>query len=544
MPSLEFDTPAAPATGSKLEFDTPSKEEELRKKYLGEISQRGEPGYGERFIDSWTYGGMRPLSGLVRGVQGALTGDDSTFGERYRAGNQAAGDYLAKAEQNANDWGGTAADVAGSILAPFPAGKVAKAGTAAADAGRSLLAKLFVRGATQGGIEGAARNSEDVGSALSGAASGAALGGATSAVVGKAADLIPNPKTGWKSLTKGAEKEASDASRGATPQELRDAAQKGFKLLDNAGLSYGKPQTDTLKQGIDNLIATNQYNKVAHGKISGYVDDLINKASDPGGMKFTDLSNLRSALATEARGPDEGTRKASKAVIEEIDKLVANQPVPSSNPTGIDVKSLYDKARGLWRSAALADDVGWAANKAERKVATSSGVNPDEANRLAFGQIANKIDKPGAYNPYGDPGSDQRKMLARIVEGDWLQNRYRGLGNLAGSPTTRAVLGAGAAAAGFHGGLHPLVGALGGGAAAGNMVKNYFDRLAAGRGTENINALIRDITGSEARTPSEMAQRILLAKEAAKAAGGRVGGSFTGPAPQQQERLRVTRDAQ
>lgn len=547
---LKGDTPvAAPAfdpdaflKGDNAPPVDPSKarEEELRKKYRERLMPTGgeQPGYGERFLDNLTYGITRPLGGLAVGVQGLVNPtDNSTFGERYRAANKAAEDYYNKAEENTPGWGGTAAGFAGSVLAPFPMGKVKAAGTAVEEGGRALLAKLFAHGATQGAIEGAARNSEDVGSAVKGAVTGGVVGGATSAAVGGALKAVP----GVGKAIKGAEEEANIAARGKTPEMLKEAAKTGFEKLDNAGMGYADKQSKQIVNGVNDLIATNQYDKLAHSKISGYVDDLVKKASQPQGMKFTELSNLRSALATEARGPDESTRTAARKVIGLIDDMVQKND-PAINPNNVDVKTIYPQARALWRSAALADDVGWTVNKAERKAATKSGVNPDQSVRDAFRKIQDKIEKPGAYSEYGPKGSDQRKLLADIIQGGKLQNTYSNIGAVAGSPVTRAVVGVGSGAAGLHGLVGPVMSGLGiGGAAVGGGVKNYFDRLAAKEGAENVNALIRDITGSKPQMASEMAQRILLAKQLAKSTGARVGGSQVNFNPP--ERLRVTRDA-
>src|SRR5580765_3355066 len=113
MSRLEFDAPAAAplAVGTpKLEFDPVSKEQELRAQYGKEIAQRGEPGYGERFLDSLTAGTLRPLSGVVRGVGGVLD-PNSTFGERYRGGVGAAEDYFKKGEENTAGPLGVATDI-------------------------------------------------------------------------------------------------------------------------------------------------------------------------------------------------------------------------------------------------------------------------------------------------------------------------------------------------------------------------------------------------------------------------------------------------
>lgn len=506
---LEFDTPVtAPAAGGgrTLEFDPVSREKQLRAEYGKEISQRGEPGYGERFLDNLSAGVIRPLSGATR-VVGGLFDPNSTAGERWRAGVGAAEDYFKKGEENTAGPLGVATDIGGAV-----AGGVG-------GVGRATLGRLMARGAAGGAVEGASRNAEDLPSAVKGALVGGATGGAVSGAVG----------TALKPFTKGAEKEARIAARGESPEEIKDVAKGIYTQLDNAGIAYAQPQTATLKAGLDDLAATNQYNKIAHSKISGYVDQLDTLAQAPGGAKFTDLHNLRSALATEARGPDASTRVAAGKVIGEIDKLVQGN-APAVNPNNIDLKEVYPRVSKLWKGASLADDVGYLGDKAERKVASKAGVNPDEANRGAFRPLLEKAEKPGAYSPFKSD-EDQKALLAKIVKGDWLQNRYRDVGAAAGSPTTRLLAGAGAGALGLTGGLGPLASAAGvGGAAVGGLAKKGFDRLAANRGAENIDALIRHITtGSTApstRDPSRQALAILMAKRLAQRGAGVEGGKL------------------
>jgi hypothetical protein len=515
------------------------REQQLRAEYLKKQLTAGEPGYSQRLKDSATLGLMRPISGLMHGISGILD-PTSTFGERYRAGVGAEEDYAKRAVENTNPILGAVTDVAGgvgSMGSGHVAAGVARAarglppalGSTAADvaaqgaaAGRGTLAKTIAQGAGAGAVEGAARDAKDPVSALEGGIVGGTLGGAASAAVGAAAKAIP--------AVRGAEREARTVNQGIAPEDLRKTAKPIFQSLDMGGLAYAQPQTATLAKGIDDLIANNTYNKVAHSKISGYVDELAQKAQQPQGMGFNDLSNLRSALAKEARGQDPSTRDAARAVIEKIDDLVLKNS-PQSNPGKLDVAKEYSKARELWKAAAIADDVGYTASKAERKVAAKSGVNPDEANRGAFRPLLEKVEKPGAYSQFGPKGSEQRKLLAKIVEGDPLQNAYRGAGAVVSSPVTKAVAGMLGASLGFN----PVAGGLGGvaaGTAGAGAGKSFFNQLAANRGAQNIDALLRNITtGSSAPTanlPSREALAVLMAKRAAQRGAGAIGGSILG----------------
>ena len=514
-----LDEPAAaagPPAGFKLDETSADREKALRAQYLKDQLLAGEPGYSQRLKDSATLGLMRPIGGLLRGV-GGLTDPTSTFGERYRAGVGAEEDYAKRAVENTNPILGALTDVAGGV-GSMGSGQAAASAVKAAAAmpERATLGKLMAQGAGTGAVEGAARNAQDVGSAAEGAGWGAALGAGTSAAVGGASKLVPG--------VRGAQQAAREANQGATPEELKAAAKPLFDKLDQNGIAYGQPQTKTLKQGIDDLIATNKYNPQANPTLTGYVKQLTKIAAQPQGAKFTELNNLRSALAEQARGPDPSTRRAAGEIIGKIDDLVLNTQ-PAVNPAGIDVAAVHTEAKKLWKSAMLADDVGYTAGKAERKVQARSGVNPDEANRAAFRPVLEKTEKPGAYSPYD---KTQRDLLARIVQGDKGQNLLRGAGAVAGSPALRIAAGIGAGALGFHGGLGPVMGALGGGAAGGGAVKAMLDRAAANRGAANIDELIRNITGSQPKAIPADAMRTLLAKQAAQRGGAAYGGSLTG----------------
>ena len=529
-----LDEPAAPAAadvpaGFKLDETSTDREKALRAEYLKQLMAPGaqprtlsglitgqQPqdtsalgqfrDYSTRVKDAATLGLMRPLGGLMRGVSG-ITDPNSTFGERYRAGVGAEEDYANRAVANTPGALGVATDVIGS----------AASGGGVVPTGRAALSRMIGQNAVTGAVEGAARNAEDTDKAIGGAATGAALGAGTAAAVGSAAKLIP--------AVRGAEKTARAASQGQTPEELRDAAKVLYNRLDNAGIAYAQPQTATLKQGLDSLVASHAVDANAHPTLMGYFNKLDKLAQQPQGATFGDLHSLRSAIATQARGSDPSTRAAAGKIVGEIDKLVQGS-APAINPGNRDIKREYPQASNLWKSAALADDVSWIAGKAERKASSKAGVNPDEANRGAFRAVENKIDKPGAFDPYT---AEQRQILSRIVEGDKLQNAARKAGDVVGSPVTRTVLGAGAGLLGLHtGGVGLGTSLLGGGAAVGGIGKNAFDRWAAARGQQNIDELLRNIaTGSSAPLPTPraalatlMAKRNLQRGAAAYGASG------------------------
>lgn len=483
-----------------------AREKELRAEYLKNLLAPGEPGYTARAKDTATLGLMRPLGGLMRGLTG-LGDPNSTFGERYRAGVGAEEDYAKRAAANTPGYLGTAADVIGS----------AASGGAVVPTGRAVLSRMIGQNAATGAVEGAARNAEDPEKALGGAATGAALGAGTAAAVGGAANLIPGVRA--------AQRTARAANQGQTPEELRDAARILYDRLDNAGIAYAQPQTATLSQGLDNLVANHTVDANAHPTLMGYFDRLQRLAQQPQGATFGELHSLRSAISEHARGTDPSTRRAAGAIVGEIDNLVRSRP--AINPGNVDIQREYPQASSLWRASALADDVNWISGKAERKVSSSTGVNPDEANRGAFRAVENRVSKPGAYDPYTP---EQRAILSRIVQGDRAQNLLRGTGAVVGSPVTRAALAATAGAAGLTHGVGVLPGLSGAGALGGGAAKNAFDRWAAARGQQNIDELLRNITtGSSAPLPvPRAALATLIAKRNLQRGAAAYGASATG----------------
>ena len=172
----------------------------------------------------------------------------------------------------------------------------------------------------------------------------------------------------------------------------------------------------------------------ASRKSLAFSSKLDKAATQPQGATLTELHNLRSALAKEARGADASTREAAGKVVGTIDDLVHGSR-PAINPNNLDVINLHKEASQKWRSAALADDIEWREGKAATKLAVSPGTSADTANRAAFKPVLDRANKPGAYNPYTD---EQKALLAKIVFGDRGQNIARNVGRTADSPITRS----------------------------------------------------------------------------------------------------------
>ena len=377
----------------------------------------GKAGLKDIATDSFVGSLQRPVGGALSAAIGGLTGSDpgSSFTERYKASVENENERMARAEKEQGLLG-TAVGVGASL--PLAA---ATGGGAAA-----TLPKLIGQGTALGAASGMARHAESTDTAAKGALEGGLEGGAAAGVFGAAGKLLPGARR-----VAATEKQIA---RGATPEEGKAAAKEFYKEMDKGGVSYAKPQTAMVKKGLDDLVATNQYDPIAHQKISGLFSKLDQAVTQPQGATLTELHNLRSAFAKEARGADASTREAAGKVVGTIDDLVHGSR-PAINPNNLDVKNLHKEASQKWRSAALADDIEWREGKAATKLAVSPGTSADTANRAAFKPVLDRANKPGAYNPYTD---EQKALLAKIVSGDRGQNIARNVGRTATSPITRS----------------------------------------------------------------------------------------------------------
>ena len=197
------------------------------------------------------------LAARFRRQSGGLTGSDpgSSFTERYKASVENENERMARAEKEQGLLG-TAVGVGASL--PLAA---ATGGGAAA-----TLPKLIGQGAAMGAASGMAQHAESTDTAAKGAVEGGLEGGAAAGVFGAAGKLLPGARR-----VAATEKQIA---RGATPEEGKAAAKEFYKEMDKDGISYAKPQTAMVKKGLDDLVATNQYDPVAHQKISGLFNQL------------------------------------------------------------------------------------------------------------------------------------------------------------------------------------------------------------------------------------------------------------------------------
>lgn len=505
--------PAAPISSDnlglrRLKFDNaPETEESKSLARVRDIATKMKagapytPGPIDYIADSASLSTTRPLSAFAGAASGGLLNSypGSSFGERYKAGVEFMNDRMGQAEKNT----GPIAPVVGA-LAQLPA-TMAMPGVRGATAPASTI-KAMGQSALAGGVEGASQNAESVGSAVKGGATNAALSAGVTGVLDK------GMKAALPAARRGAEAEAT-AARGASPDTLKAEAKTFYQQLDNNGIAFDAQQTAPLYTALHDLRNTHVYSPRANPALADHYDDLLSLTRQ--GATFNQLHDIRSAIAEQARGPDASTRKAAGAMLGEIDRLV-NGAAPAINPNNIDVKGAYGEAKKLWRGASLADDAGWIADKTERKMAAKSGVDPDATTRGNFAALEQRISKPGAHDPYSD---SQRELLSRIVRGDKVQNIQAGVGDFLKNNANKIGIGAGATTSavglskGFEVAPSVLAAAVGlpvSGAAskAGSALKS----AAAGRGQENVNALLRDITGSPKPAPGAAITREDLVK--------------------------------
>lgn len=467
--SVEAEAPASPVD---------PRIERLRKIARSTLPQ--DPGAGQLYSDSFTLGLRKPVAGLATGLSNLLTGR-STFGEGYSAGTGSYQDMLDEASKNAG-WGGTAAGVAGSLTAGGPArGVIAEA------------APVIRQAIGLGAVEGAARNSEDLGSAAKGAAGGAAVAGLTSAAV-KGVTSVPGVLPG-SSARRAAEREAA---RGTPPDELKQAARSLYKQLDEAGVAYDFHQASDFADNAISDLKQNQWSpEGVHAPLNGIIRQIDELRGQP--MSLEKLQSIREQLTAEAGSIEPQVRRIAGRLLGSIDGFVRQvDPALSSIPRD-QIGPMWGEARRLWRSANTAADIGWRVGKAEgRGARTNSGTNIDNPIRQNIGAVMDRAEQPGRFNPYNQAEIDQMKVVS---EGTPIRNflrshgnRFGGSGPLAGVQGTSIGSAAGLLSA--FSGQEPTTSALLGiGAAGGLWGTGKLAKMASDRATQNeADALMRLIT--------------------------------------------------
>jgi len=426
MADLNFDDliPAAPPQGDNgLNFDdlVPSADEarqaRLKKIALAGLQQQGEPGAGQRYLDSWSLGLRGPVSGLASAVGGEvgefLGGEPASFGERYSAGEGAYDDYMKKATDNSGT-GGTAASVAG-MLSPGGAGRAGlrALGVIPATLDAAQLAAVQSAGQSRGSL---GERVEQVGKDTLTSAGTAGL---------------VNSALGFRGRRAVARAEA----RGPTPETIRDAGRDLYGRLDQSGTAFGPQQVGDLANDLGGRLR----NANIRAADMPMLEEL---AHHQGPMTLSTLQRIRTNAAELARDADPNNRRMASVVLGGIDDYVGrNDPALTSLAPG-EVNDLWRQARQHWRTAALTDDLGWNVAKAERRAAsTNSGGNAENAIRQNVRGVVDRVTKPGAYNPYG---AQTMQQMNNIVEGTRPQNIMRGTGNFFRSiPGSSMTSGAG-----------------------------------------------------------------------------------------------------
>lgn len=517
---------AAPAGGRDLLAQSPEEAriERLRKISLGALKFGGkQPGAGDLYSDSYTWGLMKPVNALAGAVSGELTGlfgagaePDATFGERWRAGTQAYDDYLAEARKNAG-WAGTAADIAGSLTSGRP-------GASTVSTGRSFL-PVVGQAAFQGGVEGAARNSEDVTSAITGGLENAAVGAVTAGAVHQASKLLPGNRA-----ARAAEREAA---RGPSGDDIKNNARALYKQLDQAGVAYDLNQSTRLADDLRTDLVHNGWDPGGiHAGLDKVLGDIDQLRGQP--VSLETLMFLRERVGSAAREGDPQIRRIASRALSVLDGFVGKENPALSQMPGNQVGPMWQEARRLWKTAGMVDDVNWRLDKAERRAASAnSGQNTENAIRQNVRALQDRATQPGKYSPYNDAEIAQ---MDRVVRGTPAQNTLRWAGNqIAGIPAQTA-LGALGGYTGITHGFSPLesgaiaLGLTGATQGAGHLLKNR----AANMAQDEADTLVRLIsTGSTAPlanaavngppTRANLA-RLLLEQQAARGGANLVSG--------------------
>lgn len=390
----------------------------------------------EIFKDAFTLGLQGPTAGFANAVGGSIkglfgAGDDSTFGERYHAGEQAYDERLAEMRNQAPD--ATAAGLAGGLF------------TGGAGAARTAVTipRIAAESAAMAGVDATARARGDIGDRLTQGATGAAIGGATGALLGTAAQSLP----GFQARRTA----ARQAARGPDTDALRNEARQLYRQIDNAGLTYDAPVYSALPRDTRADLAVSGYDPdlPEHASIAPLLNKLDNitamTQANGGAVPFQQLQNLRTMATDVAASPSPGARRLAGIVRNNVDDFVENAQPSQGFMTGPQANNTWANARDLWRRASKTDDLLWNVGKAERRAAsTASGGNEQNALRQNVRGMLDRADKPGRYNPFNDA---ETQAMQTVINGTPLQNRLRSFGNTFGGSGFAPLVSGGASVA-------------------------------------------------------------------------------------------------
>jgi hypothetical protein len=509
---LEFDTAPAPVEGErKLEFDTPSREQEIRRERLQRLLAAGEPGFSERLKGQVTSGVMQPIGGVMSVIEGKLKGSDATAGELYRGGVGAEEDYRQRAIDNTSKgWKaplGVATDVVGSLVG---GGK---------STGPASLGKQMLQSGVQGAIEGASNNAKDVGSAAGGAVVGGGLSAGTTGILGALLGRFKDAVT---------KKDLGVASRGGSGQQMKTDAGEIFETLKDAGIKYSAKEAAPLTGNVVNKLVQEGFNPNMHKQLIPVLEEI--GGTQGRGMTWAQLRNMQTQISDLKASPDPRLRRIAGELADEVDNFLntAKPTMPAASvAAGVNPAKDVNTAKELYASgkhSAKIEGMAEVAAKAD---------DPGKATQSVFQKYSDNFTKnPGKFNP-NNP--EQRRLIDTIAEGSpktaaAAKSLDRWGNNLLGYGTAGAVggaalpfvfndekgLGSGASTAG----LAAIAAGLGAKGASGGL-----KRMIAEQGADRVNDLLRNIaTGSTkelpgAYVPRELLAKIIASRDAARGAG-------------------------
>lgn len=441
----------------------------------------------EVFKDAFTLGLQGPTSGLANAVGGGIkglfgAGDDSTFGERYRAGEQAYDERLQDMRNQAPD--ATAAGLMGGLLTGGGATRAAQS-----------IPRIAAESAGLAGVDATARARGDLTDRLEQGATGAAVGGVTGAALGT---VMQNVLPGFIARRAA----ARQAARGPDPDALRAEARTLYRQLDNTGITYDPQTYAALPRDTRTELLANGYSPTLpeHGSIGPLMNDMNNIVTmanaNGGAVPFSELQNLRSQATDVAASPNPGARRLAGIVRDSIDNFVQNAQPSQGFMSGPQAADMWAQARDGWRRASKTDDLLWNVTKAERRAAsTASGGNEQNALRQNVRGMLDRAERPRGYNPYSP---EETQAMEGVINGTPTQNALRTFGNAFGASGWGGVTSTSAGAGISHMlGMSPeLSTAVGAGLyGAGRFARTRSTRMAQ----DQVDNLIRLMaTGSAA----------------------------------------------
>lgn len=480
-------SPKAPPRNLLADDAAVQREQRLKKIAAAGLPPAGDP-RDEIFKDSFTLGLQGPTAGLANAVGGGIKslfgkGDDSSFGERYSAGEQAYDERLAKMREQAGTEG-TVAGLAGGLVTGGGAARQAV-----------TIPKLAAESAVLSGVEATARARGDVGERLTEGATGAAIGGVTGAALGGVTEhVLP----GFRARRAA----ARETARGPDPDTLRNEARDLYRQIDNAGLTYDAPVYSALPRDTRLSLDRSGYDPdlPEHASIRPLLNKLDNitamTQANGGAIPFQQLQNLRTMATDVAASDSKGARRLAGIVRQEVDAFVEHAQPSQGFMGGQQANDTWRQARDLWRRASKTDDLLHNVTKAERRAAsTNSGGNEQNALRQNVRGMLDRAEKPGRYNPYSP---EETQAMETVINGTPGQNALRTFGNTFGGSGWGSLASGGISTAIPHQlGVNPALSAgIGVGLyGAGRGARSLSTRMAQDRVDELVRLMA---TGSNA----------------------------------------------